>query len=213
MSFDFDAVQDILDSDVPIHVSLSAGSASLALIAIYVMHARWRWPKVSDEQWDTIQEYYAQLEGELMVNVAIGHVVPTITDVKDNELLCDGSVYDRVDYPQLYAVLDSEWIDDDDSFHVPQLVDKFISGAGNNYSAGATGGEDSHTLSTSEMPQHNHSDNEYSTNIDVEGPGVPDPLAIGLPKIPFARTGNTGGGNSHENRPPYQALVFVIIAS
>lgn len=37
-----------------------------------------------------------------------------------------------------------------------QLKDKFLLGAGDTYTAGDTGGNASHTLTTSEMPSHNH---------------------------------------------------------
>lgn len=212
MTFDFDKVQALMDDDLPINSSLSAGSASLALVAIYFMGDKWRWKGISDGDWDTIQTQVAQLENELMTESMIGHIIPTMTDPKLNELLCDGSNYNRVDYPELYASLQSEFINDSDTFHVPDLRNNFLVGAGDSYAPDDSGGESSHTLSTSEIPSHDHSESDFTFNIDVEGPGVPDPLAIGLPKIPLARTGNTGGGNSHENRPPYVGLVFVVVA-
>lgn len=38
----------------------------------------------------------------------------------------------------------------------PDLRDRFIVGAGNNYGVGTTGGEATHTLSVAELPSHNH---------------------------------------------------------
>ena len=38
----------------------------------------------------------------------------------------------------------------------PDLRDKFILGAGGSYSVGAAGGEAAHTLTTLEIPDHNH---------------------------------------------------------
>ena len=46
-----------------------------------------------------------------------------------------------------------------------QIKDRFLVGAGNSYSVGATGGEATHTLTTSEMPSHSH---ERGT-MEIEG--------------------------------------------
>lgn len=43
--------------------------------------------------------------------------------------------------------------------------DVFPFGAGDTYAAGSTGGEATHTLTTSEMPQHSHT---YTTATDVQ---------------------------------------------
>lgn len=212
MTFDYDDVQSLMDDDLPINTALSAGSASLALVATFMMGDRWRWKGITDDDWDTIQTQVAQLENELMTESMLGHIIPIMTSPKANELVCDGSQYDRVDYPELYAILEAEYVDDADTFHVPDLRSNFIVGAGSTYSPDETGGEISHTLTESEMPSHRHSYSDYTANPDLEGLGVPDPLAIGLPKIQTANTNNTGGGNSHENRPPFIGLTFVVIA-
>ena len=89
----------------------------------------------------------------------------------------------------------------------PDLRDKFIVGAGNNYSRGDTGGADSVTLTTSQIPSHNHSYNYHA------GPSTVDGYAAGGTRtVNFAgaTTGNAGGGQSHENRPPYYAVTFIM---
>lgn len=64
------------------------------------------------------------------------------------------------------------------------------------FSAGATGGESNHTLTTNEMPSHTH------TNGIVSGGtlGIKSAPDLG---ITLTDTGATGGGASHNNLPPY----------
>jgi microcystin-dependent protein len=49
---------------------------------------------------------------------------------------------------------------------VPDLTDRFVVGAGGSYTEGQTGGEDSVSLTDSEMPSHRHADGNYSTDSD-----------------------------------------------
>ena len=95
--------------------------------------------------------------------------------------------------------------------YVPDLRDRFIVGAGSTYTAGAIGGEAGVTLTIDQIPAHKHTttfDNKKyfpgggSTNIGYGGAG-------GYPADVFSMD-NTGGGQSHNNIPPYYALIFII---
>jgi microcystin-dependent protein len=110
----------------------------------------------------------------------------------------------------------------------PDLRDKFIVGAGNSYSVGATGGAASVTLSVAQMPSHSHSASasndggfEHSAG-DRHGSDRPEgPLFYGMGTIYYEgnkelgdhshaiTVENTGGGQPHENRPPYYSLAFI----
>jgi microcystin-dependent protein len=140
--------------------------------------------------------------------------------VPDGYLVCDGSSYLRVDYPLLYAALDSVFHIDADNFTVPDLQDRVPLGIGTN-SMGDTGGEPTHTLTTSEMPSHAHSDTGHLHALAGEFPGLalaPGELPVDVPGAgEFTAIGNanitaTGGGGAHNNMQPYITLLYVIIA-
>lgn len=126
----------------------------LLLAAISIMLDEWQW--ITDD-WDTVEALLGQVTNDIMTNSRIGDIVATANAVLPSfGLACDGSSYERVDYPDLYAALDSAYIDDADNFHVPDLRDKTVLGAGNR-SIGDTGGAETHSLAISEMPTHQHS--------------------------------------------------------
>ena len=165
----------------------------------------------------------------------------------------------------------SGWYLCNGSNSTPDLRNRFIVGAGSgsSYSVGNTGGSNTVTLSTSQIPSHSHTTNNHSHNASVSDPGhghsvsVSDPghqhntsvtgaklfPGYGGAHVPYgggggypgthfnmsnantgvnmsasnANTGlsvslgnanpstnNTGGGGSHENRPPYYALCYIM---
>lgn len=75
--------------------------------------------------------------------------------------------------------------------------------AGTGFTAGTTGGEVNHTLTSGELPAHSHPINTpYSVNNESETPSI---LAIGQNQQGTLNlsTGSTGGGAAHNNMPPY----------
>jgi len=78
-------------------------------------------------------------------------------------------------------------------------------------SIGYSGGEEDHTLTSSEMPSHDHQQHN-SPGALVIPVGAPSTFyAHTDPGLP-AWTGSAGGGNEHNNMPPFHALTFGIIA-
>ena len=84
------------------------------------------------------------------------------------------------------------------------LRDKFVLGAGNGYSVGATGGEATHTLTIGEMPSHYHSIS-YSRH---GGTGQTTSAEFGGGNY-TEDTSTEGGGAAHNNMPPYYALCYI----
>ena len=108
----------------------------------------------------------------------------------------------------------------------PDLRNRFIVGAGAEYDIGATGGEKTHTLSTSEMPSHKHTINvntEPGSTYDDEGNDYLSVIDSNSGSTRLAglkykdgeislNTTTTGNGQAHENRPPYYALAYIMKA-
>jgi hypothetical protein len=76
------------------------------------------------------------------------------------------------------------------------------------YPLNHTGGENFHLLTVSEMPPHNH-----NLNIVLANSGTGNDWTIEQTYNTHQTNGSfvnsTGGGNTHENRPPYRAVYFI----
>ena len=110
--------------------------------------------------------------------------------------------------------------------NVPDLRDRFLVGSGSSYSLGATGGASSVTLTEAQMPQHSHgvTDPGHTHTWDRQDVVInngyrPWPASNNDCSRTTANTGsnttgisinNTGSSQSHENRPPYYALTYII---
>lgn len=92
-----------------------------------------------------------------------------------------------------------------------QVKDKFILAAGDTYTAGNTGGEATHTLTTAEMPTHSHTSriavaagttgasNYYFNHAGTTNSAVTDNNVWSS----SIKTLDAGSGNAHNNMPPY----------
>lgn len=85
---------------------------------------------------------------------------------------------------------------------------RFLLGADDNYAAGSTGGESAHKLTTSEMPRHNHTLDNYNVSA---GNTTAYMTVQAQAKVGYngnVQTLNTGGDGSHNNMPPYLAVFM-----
>lgn len=103
-----------------------------------------------------------------------------------------------------------------------QIQDVFLLAAGQTYTAGITGGEATHTLTVNEMPEHEHDgiywgvnykDTPYpwGLNNDSVGNGFSTTYSStrGGPDDTHAMyTGASGGGQAHNNMPPYLSVYM-----
>lgn len=105
-------------------------------------------------------------------------------------LLCDGSAVSRTTYPELFAALNALGLpfgngNGSTTFNIPDLREKNISGTGLSYNLGNSGGNNSITLNTNQLPSHNHTASASS-----------DPGHI---HDMFMRVDNSGGSSSVES--------------
>ena len=84
-----------------------------------------------------------------------------------------------------------------------RIKDTFLLAAGDKYSAGAKGGEATHTLTVSEMPSHYHNSQGWA-RLSGGSNGNQALLADGIDTN--LHTLSTGGGQAHNNMPPYLAV-------
>jgi microcystin-dependent protein len=127
----------------------------------------------------------------LDVNGTFSHVPPaTIMMFAGNSapngfLICDGSAVSRTTFSTLFAAIGTTYGVGNGSttFNIPDLRSRVPVGAGQgsgltNRTLAATGGAETHTLSSSEMPVHSHGVNDPSHSHGVSDPGHSHPTNI-----------------------------------
>lgn len=148
-------------------------------------------------------------------------------NVPEGYQLCDGRALSRGTYAELYDTIGdvfntatdrngSSWVAPEEGyFRLPDLRGRFIVGQsandGDYNTIGGTGGEKAHTLTIAEMPIHSHAFDGLDT--DKHGYGGSSGRATWIGESndePAYSTETTGGGEAHENRPPYYVLAYIM---
>lgn len=90
------------------------------------------------------------------------------------------------------------------------------------YSLGQKGGQEQVTLPTDQMPAHNHEINASADAVDTKAAGsilgsptgsgrrIYDAPNMAATTLASSAMSDVGGGQAHENRPPYLALRACI---
>lgn len=86
-----------------------------------------------------------------------------------------------------------------------RIKGRFLLATGDAYAAGQTGGESEHTLTLEEMPEHSH--NTWTSNVGTGGSEFP-PQGTWSDNPGYLNwwTSSTGGGQPHNNMPPYYVV-------
>jgi len=157
-----------------------------------------------------------------VVNAYAGSSAPT------GWLLCFGQAISRTTYATLFSAISTTYGigDGTTTFNLPDMRGRVAAGADNmggsaagrltsttmspnGNTLGATGGTQTHTLITAEMPAHTHSvPGQISSGNDIGGGGAY--LAAGL--LNNGTSTSTGGGGAHLNVQPTLVLNYIIKA-
>jgi len=138
----------------------------------------------------------------------VGEIRPfTGSPLPDNWLLLDGTAVPEANYPALAAVVPASWLSGGDIV-LPDMTGRGLVGSGTSYDSGDQGGEETHTLTESEIPAHTHSYEVSVLSTDILGE-LPAPS---LDALAPATTGSTGGGDAHNNMPPFLVVNWGIFA-
>lgn len=153
-------------------------------------------------------------------------------------LLCQGQAVSRTTYSALFAVIGTTYGSGDGSttFNLPNLQGRFALGKSSSHALASTGGAETVTLSTNEIPAHTHgsksitgkvgqvivpnsdishtSDTLYFERIDdVDYPSDASVNNCRRRIIHLNATHehtSVGGGAAHNNMPPYLAMSYII---
>ena len=125
-------------------------------------------------------------------------------------ILCDGSAVSRTTYSALFAVIGTTYGagDTTTTFNVPNLKGKVAVGRDSSQAEfdtlAETGGEKAVTLTTAQIPSHNHSSFIFGSGSGNSGLGATTIANTNT------TTGDTGGGQAHNNLQPYLVINYII---
>lgn len=148
-------------------------------------------------------------------------------------LLCQGQAVSRTTYSALFSVIGTTYGSGNGSttFNLPNLQGKFALGKSSSHALASTGGAETVTLSTNEIPAHTHgnkslvgslvayawddgrSDGIISSSVNSKNSGYYSGYNIGHIQYQVDAShehDSVGGGASHNNMPPYQTVNYII---
>lgn len=140
-------------------------------------------------------------------------------------LLCDGSAVSRTGYAALFLEIGTVHGVGDGSttFNLPDYRGRVPVGTNDNglpnsvngslttHNEGATGGAETHTLTTAELAAHTHGAGTYEVTNTVGGSGTGSGGGTGTSaKAVTGTSGSAGSGAAHNNMQPFSVTNFII---
>ena len=143
-------------------------------------------------------------------------------------LFCYGQAISRTTYADLFTAISTTYGTGDGSttFNLPDLRGRVVAGQDdmggssanrltdqtgglNGDTLGATGGAETHTLTTDQIPAHQHSETNRNISFGTFQTGGSGSAANGQ-SLTNPQTGSTGGGQAHNNVQPTIILNYII---
>lgn len=198
---------------------------------------------------DDVQRAHASFIAQLRDAIAPGLIQDFGgTTAPTGYLLCDGSAVSRTTYAALFAAISTNWGvgNGTTTFNVPDLRRKVTIGSGGTAvsgpanTVGASGGAETHTLTTAELAAHNHAITDGGHAHTITDPGhnhaayasgntaTPAPgfaaVVPSLTDVTGTRTtgitinsgttgitiNNNGSGTAHNNMQPSAVVTKII---
>lgn len=145
--------------------------------------------------------------------------------IPDGWLVCNGASILKALYLNLFNAIGYTYGGSGSNFNIPDIQGRVIVGTGTGAglttrNLGNTGGAETHTLTTGEIPSHTHSSNAVGGSIGLIRSTGNNTASSGLDNTsgepdlyasPQALTINsTGSGNSHNNMQPFIVFHYLI---
>lgn len=164
-----------------------------------------------------VQVYYDGTQFNIIAGAHGGDGIPIGTETNRyfatapaGHILCDGSAVSRTTYADLFAVLSTTYGTGDGSttFNLPNAARRVSVGSGGSGTStlantvGSTGGEETHTLVTGEMPSHTHVQTFANANGGTIDIAAGSNANLGSTVSSAMSTASAGSGGAHNNMQP-----------